>query len=89
MAVDLPIRASELVPVRGAPIPNRLVRRAELIIRPEVNHRRGKARWSGRPNDVASIWKRAIQLDADFEANSVVPIHGHVPAAPELVSTDK
>lgn len=89
MAVDLPVRARELVPVRGTPIPNRLVRRAELVIRPEVNHRHGKARWSSRPNDVASVRKRPIQLDADFEANRAVPIHCHVPAGPELVGADK
>src|SRR5947207_4429644 len=78
MAVDLPVRARELLVVRGTPIPDRLVGRAELTIRPEVDHRRGKARWSGRPNDVASVRKRAIQLATDFEANGTVPIHGHV-----------
>ena len=75
--------------VRGAPIPDRLMRGTELTVGSEVRYERCGASGSGRSNDLASARKRPVELDADLEANGTIPIDRHVPPSLELLGADE
>lgn len=71
------------------PAVNRVVSRAELLVRTEMNDGSDDSCGRAGPNDVFALRELLIELDADLETNARVPGDRHVAPGLELPGADE
>jgi hypothetical protein len=72
-----------------APLANRLVRSAELSVRPKVGDSGGLTRGRVGRDYLSICLERDSEFDADLKPNAPVPVQGHIAAAPEVLSANE
>src|SRR5438876_10268935 len=79
MAIDFPARARQDVAATRAPLADRLMRLGEPAVGTEVRRRGDRAGGGGGADDFAVSGERAVQFDAHFQVDHIVPVERDVP----------
>ena len=86
MPVNLPIGASQSVATCLCPFADRGVRLPQAGVGPQVGDDCNAPAGRIGPHDTILLGKRLCHLNADFQANSTIPINRHVPPTPDTLS---